>query len=215
MLNPPYICMTARLALGDLTEIDRQLTDAGELNAHWLLLVKQSLISIANLTDLELTARQIYKTNPEVSVAFKTHSKKFEFAKYVRNIVVGHSNEKLLEKALEWKPEIHWLLFDESENATFLVNLFVLETAMNTFVDDNGKHLVLAGDSDLTYPPDWNRFLQWLTDIIRGGITFLVALLSATQPMLPTPPPKEGPEMIELFAKAGLTTFKRVTKSGG
>ena len=101
--------------------------------------------------------------------------KAFEFAKYVRNIMVGHMDVALLAKAIEWKPEVNWLLADNADKATFLLNLFVLETALNTYVDGNEKHLLFDGDTDLIYPPDWRRFLVWLTGITSGGILFLEA----------------------------------------
>src|SRR5579883_2150908 len=131
--NLLHTCCAARITLGDLREIDRQLSEAGELNAHCLLLVKQCLVAVANLTDLERSIRFIYKTNPEVSSVFKVQVKAFEFAKYVRNIMVGHIDAALLAKAIEWKPEVNWLLTDNDDKATFLVNLFVLESALNTY----------------------------------------------------------------------------------
>jgi hypothetical protein len=213
-LNPVHLCCAARIAPGDLIEIDRQLSEAGELNAHWLLLVKQCLVAVANLADLERLVRFIYKTNPEVSSAYKVHRKAFEFAKYVRNIMVGHLDAALLAKAMEWKPELNWLLVEDNDKTTFLLNLFVLETALNTYVDGNEMHLLFDGDTDLSYPPDWKRFLVWLSEITHGGISFLEALVTALQAQLPTPPSRNGPEAMMLFAMAGQTVFKRVTKSG-
>jgi hypothetical protein len=60
----------------------------------------------SRITDLEPRIRHLYKDHPQVSVAFRKWAKKFEFAKYVRNILVGHTNAALITKAIEWKPEL-------------------------------------------------------------------------------------------------------------
>ena len=184
-MNYARICIAARLSLGDLREADRQLIAHQEVDGRWMLLVKQCLVALANLTDLERTITPIYKTNPEVSTAFKAHAKSFEFAKYVRNIVVGHTNESLLEKALEWKPELNWFLADDRDMATLVTNLFVLETAMNTYVDEQERHLIFGGDTDLLYPPDWDRFVNWLQQVVHGGIAFLESAVAACFSLMP------------------------------
>jgi hypothetical protein len=209
--NPLATCAAARLALGDLIEIDRQLTEGRKFDLRWVLLIKSALVSVANLNDLELKVRQIYKVHPEVSVAFKKLSKQFGFAKYVRNILVGHTNDALIAKAIEWKPELLTLIVSDDEKANFLVNLFILETALNSYVDDKEKHLIFAGNTDLMYPPDWERFLIFLTEVVRGGMVFLVTLINAVRNDIPAVP--EGMELMMLYAKAGHTTFSRITKS--
>jgi hypothetical protein len=212
-INYFHACCAARVALDDLIEVERQLSQADQLNSHWLLLVKQCLIAVANLTDLERTIRALYKSNPEISSEFKSRKKEFEFAKYVRNKMVGHMEPELIEKAIEWKPELNWLLHDNDEKASVSVNLVILETALNTYVGRDQKHLVFEGDSDLAYPPDWQRFLGWLTAIVRDGIKFLELVVSVAQKQLPTPPDKNSSEAMTLFVKAGNTTFHMITKS--
>lgn len=211
--NPLHICAAARLAESDLMEIDRQLSQGGELDGQRVLLVKLALISVANLADLEVTVRDIYRQHPEVSVEYKKRSKQFEFAKYVRNIFVGHTNDSLISKSIEWKPELRSLLASDENKARFLVNLFVFETALNTYVNDKEAHLIFDGDTDLMYPPDWKRFLIFLTDIVRGSLAFLAALIKAALEEIPLTP--EGEELMSMYVKAGRTTFRRITKSGG
>jgi hypothetical protein len=92
-----HIADAAHLAHGDLVEIDRQLTERRELDAQWLLLVKLSLVSVAKVTDLELSVRSIYKEHPEVPEEFKRWKSQFEFAKYIRNVLVGHTHGPLIE----------------------------------------------------------------------------------------------------------------------
>jgi hypothetical protein len=156
--------------------------------------------------------RQLYKTNPEISAAFRIQEKAFSFAKYVRNVMVGHMDDALLAKSLEWKPDLRWHLLENTESATLLVNLFVLETAMNTYADLDGNHLVFEGDTDLLYPPDWERFVVWLTEILRAGFVSLQTLVAATQSLVP-PPPRDQREVEALFTAAGRTEFRRITNA--
>ena len=100
------------------------------------------------------------------------------------------------------------MLGETDENASLLINVFLLETAINTYVDDDEKHLVFDGDTDLVYPPDWRRFSGFLGDVVRGGIAFLALLIGVLE--LPGKP--SDAERMELFKKAGLTTFKRIIR---
>ena len=205
-----HIGAAARLALYDLEEIDRRLSGHGELNAQWMLIVKQALIVAANLADLEPSVRHLYKNRPALAAEFKNHEKAYGFAKYVRNILVGHVNDDLLAKAFEWKPELLQLLAYNDEKAGFLINLFVLETALNTYIDQNEDHLVFNGDTDLAYPPDWNRFLGFLEGVVRSGIAFSKLIVAAAQEDMPAPP--EGDEHLLGYINAGRTTFARIKK---
>jgi hypothetical protein len=211
-LNSLHVYAAARVARIDLVEIDRQLTNEHELDDQWMLLVKFALISVANLTDLQVTVRHMYKKHPEVAAEFKKWNEQFKFAKYVRNIFVGHLDDTLISKAIEWKPELLSLISRDDDRDNFLLNLFILETALNTYVDAKERHLVFDGDTDLIFPPNWNRFLVFLTAIVRGGIAFLETLIRAVRADIPPVP--EDAELMMLYRSAGRTVFKRITKTG-
>jgi len=210
--DPLHICAAARLAQADLIEVDRQLSAKHNLDGQWVLLVKLALVSVANLDDLEKAVRPIYVRHPGVSVEYKKFAKHFGFAKYVRNILVGHTNEHLIAKSIEWKPELRSLLLESRPDAAFLTNLFILETAINTYVDQAEKHLIFDSETDLVYPPDWHRFLTFLEQVVRGGLGFLGALIEAVQAEIPPSP--HGDELKKLYEAAGQTTFRRITKTG-
>lgn len=206
-----HVLAAARIAHADLTEIDRQLRADAPADDHFVVLVKQALITVANLVDLEAGVRSFYQRHPKVSEEFKRWRRQFEFAKYVRNILVGHTNPALVAKAVEWKPELRTLLLVEDPGASLLVNLGLLETAINTYVDDAEKHLLFDGDTDLGYPPDWTRFLMFLTEIVRGGLSFLTTLITAVRSEAPPSPTLEANFVLARIA--GATTFVRITKN--
>lgn len=100
----------AKLLQADLKEIDQQLSQGGFKNMGSMLLVKQSLLTISNLVDLELSVRIIYKQYPILSEIYRRHEAKYRFAKYLRNKFVGHVKQELILKAIEWRPELRYLL---------------------------------------------------------------------------------------------------------
>jgi len=170
----------AKLLQADLKEIDQQLSQGGFKNMGSMLLVKQSLLTISNLVDLELSVRIIYKQYPILSEIYRRHEAKYRFAKYLRNKFVGHVKQELILKAIEWRPELRYLLRSSDDaNTAFAFNLFMLETAINTYVNPDGSHQLFESETDLIYPPDLDRFLKYLSDSVRSAIHYLHALAEA------------------------------------
>ena len=118
-MNFIHIAISARLANGDLVAADRALEAGPSDHGVRLILVKQLLVSCANVADLELMCRALYKDHPAIAEIITPHRRNFEFAKYIRNIAVGHVNPALSQKALEWRPELNLVLmkFDVSAEA--------------------------------------------------------------------------------------------------
>jgi hypothetical protein len=210
-MNYLHLCLSARLLQGDLIVIDRQLSAHEGSDQGWFVLTKTALIAAANLVDLERSVRRMYKEFPELATTYKSYEKQFEFAKYLRNKLVGHTEDRLLDKAIEWRPELLYLIGKDDEAATYIINLFILETAINTYVDQNGKHKVLDSETDLVIPDDRAKFLICLTDIVRGGIDFLAKLIVTARIHITEPPDNFEHKMI-LAMKAGKTEFKFLTK---
>lgn len=202
----------ANMIKADLVEVDKQLSKSGAFkDMTSMLLIKHSLISIANFVDFELTIRHIYKDNPELSIEYKKLFTEYDFAKYLRNKFVGHIKQELIEKAIEWKPELRYSLnrVDE-DDIMFIFNIFILETAINTYVDVNGKHKYFDSDTDLVYPPDNKRFLIFLSTTIRSAIEYLSDLssvLSKDIVML-----NKDKQQMEHWIAAAKTEFKYIKK---
>ena len=127
--------------------------------------------------DFELTVKPVYSHNRDLSGIYAKASREYEFAKYLRNKFVGHINPKLLTKAIEWKPELRYMLKDsDNQDVMYFYNLWILETAINTYVKQDGTHKLFESETDLIYPPDLKRFLVFLTHVVKSGIEYLDAL---------------------------------------
>lgn len=175
------------------------------------VLVKQAFVAIANLVDFELTVRSIYATNRGLSEIYAKASKQYELAKYLRNKFVGHIKIELLAKAIEWKPQLRYMLKDtDKPNVMFMYNLWVLETAINTYVKPNGEHKIFESETDLSYPPDLKRFLVFLTHLVKSGVEYLDCLsviLGRNVEML-----DHTQQKLEDWQTAGETEFEYIKK---
>ena len=116
----------ARLIKSDLIEILNQFERCSLKNMSSIILLKQALISIANLVDFERTMRVIYSEHRNLSSIFNEMYDEYEFAKYIRNKFVGHIKIDLLTKAIEWKPELRYLLHKTNDpEVMFLYNIWI------------------------------------------------------------------------------------------
>ncbi|MBJ9323322.1 hypothetical protein I5501_13940 [Citrobacter freundii] len=203
----------ARLILSDLIEIDRQFEITGFGGMSGMLLFKQTLISIANLVDFELSIRLLYKEAPELSADYKKISKELQFSKYLRNKFVGHIKPELLEKALEWKPELKLTLGrSDNQQVSYFFNIWVLETAINSYVDVNGGHQLFESETDLNYPPDMERFLIFLTKIIKSSINYINDLIVVLSKKIEVDKVYDEYEKMQLWIEAGKTDFEFIRK---
>lgn len=203
----------ARLIQADLKEIDREFEESGFGNLFTMVLFKQALISIANLVDFEITLRTMYREHPQLSVSYRQTSNEFEFAKYLRNKFVGHIKPELIEKAIEWRPEMRNYLDKMSDNhAMAFYNEWILETAINSYVSTDGTHKIFSSEMALDYPPDKTRFLIFITKIIKNGISFTEELISAMDINYEELCNSELEEQLSLGITAGNTIFSFIKK---
>jgi hypothetical protein len=209
--------LQAQILKADLTAIDTHFTETetGLSDMARILLLKQSFILVANFFDFEITIRKIYRDHPELNELYKEFKSECEFAKYLRNKFVGHLKQELVNKALEWNPEIRMLLDGMNDaKVACAVNSLLLETAINTYVDSDQKHKIFSSETDLNYPSDNVRFLKFLTLIIRSSISYLEKYTSIRQLELQIELDKSKgiKGMLDLAGMAGKTEFEFIKK---
>lgn len=197
----------AEIVRADLIQVDKRFASIGVGDLDGIVFLKAAFIALANVADFELQARPSYKEYAEPAAIIKELKRNLEFAKYLRNKVVGHLHPELISKAIEWQPPFKRLpgQFDRP-GAALLANLWLLETAINTFVDQAGKHKVFDGETDLIYPPDWKRFMDFLEVTIRGSLSYLESLVGFWAPKVAVP--IDAPLDLEAAIHAGKTDFK-------
>ena len=200
----------ARLIKSDLLEILLQFELYNLKDMSSIIILKQALISIANLVDFERTIRVIYSKHRNLSSIFNEMYVEYEFAKYIRNKLIGHIKIDLLTKAIEWKPELRYLLHKTNDpEVMFLYNIWILETTINSFVDSNGKHRVFDSDTDLIYPPDYQRFINFINETIKSAVEYLNILDAILYTSIEE---SEKTESIDHWLLAGQTNFNFIKK---
>ncbi|MCF3592913.1 hypothetical protein LZG00_02755 [Rhodobacteraceae bacterium LMO-12] len=195
----------------DLEEAKSEILQKGLLLsiAH----VKIAFLAFHNLCDFERSIRYKYADHRELSELFDKCRSNAEFFSYLRNKFTGQLTDDLIEKSLEWKPEISLTLGREHDSDIILIyNFWLLETAINTYVDAEGNHKVFDSETDLMYPPDFKRFESALTTTVDQAVEFLSAVEAIFKPFVSSPTTEE--EKMELFQKAGLTNFYYLKKGG-
>lgn len=205
----------AKVLKADLQAIDKIFTEDGVGGMNSMLVIKQSLISIANFFDFECSVRCLYQDYPNLSEYYKEFQKECEFGKYLRNKFVGHLKQELIDKAIEWNPEIRIFVSEmDDSNIAYLINILILETAINTYVNNEGEHKLFDSETDLNYPPDNVRFLKFLTKIIRSSIEYLNKYLAIKDEQISHEivNVSDNDKILEYALKAGKTEFKFIKK---
>lgn len=193
----------------DLQEAKANIQEKGLLSS--IAEMKIAFFAFHDLCDLERHMRTMYSQHKGLSKKFDIFRANAEFSSYLRNKFAGHLTDDLVDKALEWKPELKMLLDKEYDSKLISVfNLFFLETAINTYVDNQGRHKLFDSETDLVYPPDEKRFRETLLKSIDDASDFLQALEQVLRPLVSIPKTQE--EQLKLFARAGGTDFEYLRK---
>lgn len=195
----------------DLAEAKSEISRKGFILsiAH----VKAAFLAFHDLWEFEKSIRSMYADHRELSSLFDKCRANVEFFSYLRNKFTGHIIDELIDKTLEWRPEI-LLTLDQDHGADIILiyNLCLLETAINTYVNSEGNHKVFTSEIDLMYPPDFKRFESTLITTIDQATKFLLAMEAVLKSTVSSPASEEV--KLELFLKAGIADFSYLTKKG-
>jgi hypothetical protein len=200
--------LVARIARADLDFAPQFFIKPRRLSL-WLPAIKLAAIAVANTVDAEKSSRSLYSRHPEVSEKFKAVEKGADFLRYLRNTYAGHQNESLIEQAVRWQPYLRHFVTDKDVPMSRVCDALILETAINTYVADDGNHKLFDSETDINYPPDRYRFDQLMLVTTTGICDYLDCLVAA---LLDGYAPPDQREMMALSLEAGQIDFGFVTK---
>ena len=131
--------------------------------------------------------------------------KKLIFANHFRNRGIGHLDAALLNRAVQWSPQI----FYESAKENELFRLIeshraIIESCINSFIDTEGTQKVFGTEIDLMYPPNAKQFYSYLSEMVTEAISWLSDALTITFEEIDH---HTDEEIQELAAIAGQTNF--------
>lgn len=170
-----------------------------------LVLMRHLIMEIANVADLATISGALYKEHPELGELHRPLRRGLEFFKYLRNVYVGHFVPDLCEKTFEWVPQTYAAIGSVEPAKMWIVSWFALETAINTYADPETGHKIFPSETDLQYPPDYTRFLNFLGETVLGSIAYASCLISTARSHVDVPDIEQ--DMMELAFAAGRTSF--------
>lgn len=165
--------------------------------------VRNVFLSLNNLKDA--MDRTNLTSSEEYTRLSRDFKKKLLFANHFRNRAVGHLNEALLERSVQWAPQLFFST--TKENKQFKVaeaHRVITEACINSYVDQNGKQKLFNTEIDLMYPPDANLFFNYLYELITESINWLRLTLEL---ILSNIKHHTDVEMKEMAIIAGQTNF--------
>lgn len=97
-----------------------------------------------------------------------------EFANHVRNKITGHIENDVIENSVQWEPTIFQdSLKDNELMQRFLLYRSILESAINSYIDANGKHKIFKQEIDIIYPDTCKLFYTYHMQLIKDSLEYL------------------------------------------
>lgn len=205
-----HICMAAMIARGGLKTAHEALEGSNDKLPFRLVLLRSIILEISNIADLAEQSGSLYKDDRRLGELHKQAKDGMDFAKYLRNKYVGHLVSGLADKTFEWQPYANKLVGSTDEQSATAISWFALETAINTYVTENDEHKVFDTETDLNYPPDQTRFLNFLGDTALRTLAYADELIAVSRDQFSVPDVEK--DMLELAMKAGKTDFAYLRK---
>tara|TARA_R110001592_G_scaffold129810_5_gene342595 strand:+ start:3019 stop:3792 length:774 start_codon:yes stop_codon:yes gene_type:complete len=132
--------------------------------------------------------------------------KKLVFSNHFRNRGIGHLDGILLNRAVQWSPQIFYETAKDNELFRLIEShRAIIESCINSFVDGNGVQKVFGKEIDLMYPPEAREFYSYLSSTVKEAIAWLATAESMTFEKIDH---HSNEKVQELAAIAGQTNFK-------
>lgn len=210
MKSAKELYLRAILVQNDITFYHKQLSTVHHFGEK-LRLITFCLTSLNIFRESLQDFSFMLKEEKSLSAKVKSIRSKLNFINHLRNKVSGHLDSEVVEKAVQWAPS----LFNEGSksNVDFHITLFrksLLESAINSYLDSNGKQKEFQTEIDLFYPPNSTTFLNYLRDLNIFSIEWLGDFASCVKEKIKF---SSDEEMFELARFAGLLDFNLKAKT--
>lgn len=131
--------------------------------------------------------------------------KELEFANHVRNKGIGHLDTTLLKRSVQWNPFMFMEIAQQSKELRLAdAHRTVIESCINSFIDNEGKQKVFGHEIDLMYPNDANEFYAHLKTLVDNSLDWITDSITILHSQIKFHTKDEIPELASL---AGSTNF--------
>lgn len=154
-----------------------------ELNAEkdWnrkVRLFKNCFVSLDIFRDSLNSFKDFLKEDQELALKSRSLRKKLQFINHIRNKISGHLDEVVLEKLVQWEP----FIFNEgfkgnNEAKLLLVYKSLLESAINSYINNDSNQKIFKTEIDLLYPENQTLFFNYIGDLNIDSISFLDVII--------------------------------------
>ena len=173
---------------------------------NWLTKLRATRGVFLTLNNVKDAADRIqFNGNKDFVAKTRTLRRNLIFANHFRNRGIGHLNDTLLKRAVQWNPQ---LFYESSKgNEAFQIveaQKTIIESCINSFVDKEGAQKIFGTEIDLMYPPNGKQFFTYLSEVVHESICWLTEALAI---LLDKIDHHTDEEIQELAAIAGQTNF--------
>lgn len=141
-------------------------------------LLKNGFLAYSTLGELLKTFSKYTIDNEALSQKMKILRVKLDFMNHLRNKCTGHLDDVLIDKAIQWEPSLFSKSVVESEHHIYIVYKTLLESAINSYIDDKGDQKYFHTEIDLFYPPNWDEFIKFMSESQIDSMDFLDEIIS-------------------------------------
>lgn len=101
-----------------------------------------------------------------------------EFANHVRNKIIGHIENDVIDNSVQWEPTIFQNpIKDEELLQKFLMYRSILESAINSYIDETtGRHKIFNVEIDIIFPDTSKLFYTYINELIKDSLEYLFKL---------------------------------------
>ncbi|MCC4833830.1 hypothetical protein LMH66_14395 [Shewanella sp. 10N.7] len=129
-------------------------------------------LTLYNIKDV--TSKLRIQSPNEYVVKTKALRKKLELANHIRNKGIGHLDTTLLKRAVQWNPLMFVKTGKETEELRLAdAHRAVLESCINSYIDNDGVQKEFGHEVDLFYPKDTEEFYGYLNLIVQESLDWL------------------------------------------
>ena len=196
--------LKALILFDDITNYHNALNDEIDWNKKFRLF-KNCFVALDIFRDSFDNFSLFVSDNQELINLGRDLKKKLKFINHLRNKISGHLNTKLLEKAVKWEPQIFAVAISSKKDLQILLAYkSLLESGINSFIDNDSNQKVFKTEIDLFYPPNQKLFFDYMGELNLNSIYYLGAIIDILENKIEF---WSNDKMSEMANKAGMTDF--------
>lgn len=148
----------------------------------------------------------LQKDDKTLSTKSRDLKKRLRFINHLRNKISGHIDETVLDKLVQWEPFIFNQGFKGNIEAQLLLTYkSLLESAINSYLDENSNQKIFKTEIDLVYPEDQTLFFNFVGKLNYDSVEFLADIITKLDKLINY---WDESQLGNMATKAGKTNFK-------